>query len=581
MLTDYATLLNHSCRRRDLLAAGSVPFISRCLPTASTQKSASTVELAIRKHTRLMAGRSATVVSANNIVPGPTLRFREGERVTIRVRNEMEENTSIHWHGLVVPRDMDGVPGVSFAGIPPKQTFTYQFRLRQSGTYWYHSHSGGQEQMGLYGPFIVDPIRTEPYTYDREYVVLLSDWTYENPRQVADKIKKNSDYYNFQQQTVGDFLHDAKQHGFRKTVEGRAKWAKMRMSPTDLLDVTGHAYQYIANGLSREENWTGLFKPGERVRLRFINAGAMTVFDVRIPGLTLTVVQADGQDVMPVEVEEFRIGSAETYDVIVEPGEDKAYTIFAEAMDRSGFAVATLTSRSGMRGDIPARRKRPLRGMGDMGMAMNMAHAGMIMPAGTAMRTSEQMGQHNMSIDQSALPAPTRHGPNHGPGNAGVPAMSRSRVSERGTGLEDTPWRVLVYSDLKRLRPAPEFRMPQHTVELHLTGNMERQMWSINGRKYSQDSKPIPLRLGETTRIFFVNDTMMDHPMHLHGMWMVLENGTGAYRPNKHTILVKPAERLAVYVTPDEPGNFAFHCHFLFHMELGMFRVVNVSENPA
>lgn len=606
------------------------------------------VDLAIRKHQIRIADGTGTVVSVNGTVPAPLLRFREGQEVTINVRNEMpDESTSIHWHGLLVPWDMDGVPGVSFGGIPARQTFTYRFKLRQSGTYWYHSHSGAQEQIGLYGPLIIDPLEPEPYKYDRDCVVLLSDWTFEDPTRVMDRLKNQSTYYNFQQRTAVDFFRDVKDHGWRATLADRLMWGRMRMSATDILDVTGYRYTYLVNGLSPELNWTGLFRPRERLRLRFINAGAMTIFDVRIPGLKMSVVHADGQDVEPVEVDEFRIGAAETYDVIVQPAEERAYTIFAEPMDRSGFAAATLAPREGMRGALPPRRKRPLRTMKDMGMAHAGGHGGGAERGNTAQApghtthqnpksqtpsvSSPSSAEHSAhrtgaeakpSTDHSGHqppPAPEsgsehasraggssrpgdhrehspsgaaggvpmieptrdaamRHGPDHhGAGNAMVAEMPQNRLGEPGTGLDGMPWRVLVYTDLRRSKPDPAYRRPQHEIELHLTGNMERNMWSINGKKYSEDPTPIPIRFGETTRFTLVNDTMMDHPMHIHGMFLVVETGTGDRRPHKHTVLVKAGERMSFDVTPDEEGPFAFHCHLLFHMEFGMFRVVTVT----
>lgn len=539
--------------------------------------------LLIRKETIQIGGREATATTINGMVPGPLLRFREGETVTVRVTNEMEETTSIHWHGLLVPWDMDGVPGVSFPGIRPGETFTYRYTLRQHGTYWYHSHSGAQEQLGVYGPLLIDPAERESFTHDREHVVILSDWTYENPERVLAKLKKQGNYYNFNQQTVSDFFRDASHNGWLPTISDRLMWGRMRMDPTDILDVTEYTYTYLVNGLSPELNWTALFKAGERVRLRFINAAAMTIFDVRIPGLTMTVVQADGQNVQPVTVGEFRMGPAETYDVIVQPDEDQAYTIFAETMDRSGYARGTLATQKGMTAPIPERRPRPLRTMADMGMA-GMTEEGMSMPSGqSGSEPSQAMpGMDMPSSSPHGAPAQGEtammHGPDHhGSGNSMVAMRPVSRLHEPGAGLEGTERRVLVYTDLRRLTPDHDHRKPEEEIELHLTGNMERQMWSFDGKKFSEASTPIPLRYGQRLRMTLVNDTMMDHPMHLHGMWMVLENGSDAYKPYKHTILVKAGEKLSFEVTPDESGPFAFHCHLLYHMELGMFRVVAVS----
>ena len=577
-------------------------------------------DLVIHKGRLDIDGRSATPTLVNGVLPGPVLRFREGETVTIRVTNQLEETSSIHWHGLLVPEDMDGVPGVSFDGIKPGTTFTYRFQLRQNGTYWYHSHSGNQEQAGLYGPLIIDPATPEPFAYDSECVVMLSDWTFEDPARVLAKMKKFGAYYNFNRRTLADVFRDASRIGWAATLADRSLWAKMRMDPTDIADVTGFTYTYLLNGHAAKQNWTKLFKPGERIRMRFINAGAMTHFDVRIPGLEMALVQADGQNVEAVSVEEFRIAPAESYDMIVRPDSAEAYTIFAEAIDRSGYAAGTLAQRAGLRAPIPKRRKRPLRTMADMGMS-GAVMAGMAMPASSAKPKTDSMpgmampadaappkpatdtmpgmampadatpaepamdAMPGMAMPANSVPAPPAstqavpHGPDHhGPGNSTVAETPTSRVSDPGTGLGDDGRRVLVYSDLRRLSADGPTGVPDREIELHLTGNMERQIWGFDGKKYSEAEEPIQFDYGKPLRVTFVNDTMMDHPMHLHGMWMVLENGTGAKRPLKHTINVKAGERVSFDATPDEIGKWAFHCHLLFHMELGMFRVVSVSD---
>jgi CopA family copper-resistance protein len=533
-------------------------------------------------------------MTINGTIPGPLIRLKEGQEVTLRVTNRLTEITSIHWHGILLPPVMDGVPGVSFRGIQPGATFTYRFPIRQSGTYWYHSHSGGQELQGMYAPMILDPAEPEPFEYDREYVVMLSDWSFESPDALLSNLKKQAGYYNFQKRAAREFLSDARRIGFWVAVQNYLMWHQMRMDPTDFADVTGYTFTYLMNGLSPSANWTALFHPGERVRLRFINAASMTFYDVRIPGLTMTVVQADGQNVQPVTVEEFRFGPAETYDVIIEPAEDQAYTIFAETIDRSGYARGTLAPRSRMEGEIPERRHRPLRTMEDMGMRMDMSHmqhsdeSGMTMPdqdSSGAMPGMEH-GQHDMPSsshgDQtaSAIPGaqPVKHGPDHhGAGNQTVAEYSQNRFEEPARGLENTPRKVLRYTDLKSVVPYPDQRESEREIELHLTGHMERFMWSFDGKKYSESKQPIAFRYGERVRFTFVNDTMMEHPLHLHGMWMHLENGTGQYLPRKHTVIVKPAERVSVAITADAPGRWAFHCHLLLHMEAGMFRVVEVS----
>lgn len=589
-----------SISRRNFLGYAAAfalpPAIDRLLPgyaqsgglIARGQKragSGSTIDLRIAETPFAIGARRGVATTINGTIPGPLLRLREGEDVVLRVTNGLRHDTSIHWHGLLVPFRMDGVPGVSFPGIRPGETFEYSFRVRQSGTYWYHSHSGLQEQTGVYGPIIIGPSEPDPNAYDREYVVMLSDWTFENPHRVIDKLRKEAGYFNFQRNTVLDLVRKSRKRE-PLPLSDRADWARMRMDPTDIADVTGSTYTYLVNGLSSAGNWTALFRPGERVRLRFINAGAGTYFDVRIPGLNMTVVQADGQNIQPVEVEELRIAIAETYDVIVRPDRDEAYTIFAEAMDRSGFARGTLAPRDGMLAPIPAARRRPARTMADMGMmhgAMEMQ--GQDMPG----RDMASMPGHDMSKMEGAklappgsVPAPGPHGPDtHGRGNSMVPMQTQSRLDDPGTGLGGDDRRVLLYSDLTSHAPGSDLRAPGREIELHLTGNMERYLWSFDGKAYSDAKQPIQLTYGERVRLTFVNDTMMEHPIHLHGMFVELENGSGEQLAKKHTVNVKPAERLSVLVTADAPGRWAMHCHILYHMEMGMFRVVEVSQPPA
>jgi len=527
-------------------------------------------------------GRRGHAITINGTAPGPILRFREGETVTLRVANRLDEDTSIHWHGLLIPNDMDGVPGLSFAGIRPGETFTYRFQVRQSGTYWYHSHSSLQEQEGMYGPLILEPSRSDPVAYDREHVVVLSDWTFRDPHRVLAVLKKRSGFFNFQQRTLADFFREAKANGFRNTWDERKMWGEMRMSPTDILDVTGFGYTYLVNGLPPDANWTGTFRPSERVRLRIINSSAATAFNVRIPGLSMTVVAADGQNVQPVAVDEFQIAIAETYDVIVEPEPNQAYTVFAEAIDRSGYGRGTLAPRAGMSAPVPALRERPLRTMVDMGMDMGSTDMPGMDHGGMKMEGMDHGGMNMASMPGMDSPINGHHGPDtHGPGNQAVAMVQRNRLGEPGTGLENVDHRVLAYTDLEALEPSPDPRPPEREVEFHLTGNMEAFMWGMDGKKFSESGEQPKVRVGERVRFTLVNDTMMEHPMHLHGVFMEIVNGAdAAHQPRKHTIHVKPAERLSFDFTYDEPGNFAFHCHVLYHMEMGMFRFVNVSGRP-
>jgi CopA family copper-resistance protein len=579
-------------------------------PGSQAPLSGDIVDLIISETPFTLDGQIATAMTINGTIPGPVIRLREGQNAILRVTNRLKEISSIHWHGILLPPEMDGVPGVSFGGIKPGATFIYRFPVKQSGTYWFHSHSGGQEMRGMYAPMILDPIEPEPFQYDRDYVVMFSDWTFESPESLLANLKKQGGYYNFQKRDAGEFFSDAARSGWLTTLKNYLMWDRMRMDPTDFADVTGYTFTYLMNGLSPAGNWTGLFRPGEKVRLRFINGASMTFSDVRIPGLEMTVVQVDGQNVQPVVVDEFRFGPAETYDVIVEPAADRAYTIFAETMDRSGYARGTLATQTGMNAEIPERRPRPLRTMEDMGMAMDGMHTGMDMSRLDADRnggglesgksahagdqTSEHL-QHDPGMQdmptmppgdhrRSKIPSadPVKHGPDHhGTGNQTVAEYSQNRMQEPGRGLEDSDRRVLLYTDLKSLAPYPDQREPGREIELHLTGHMQRYMWSFDGKKYSDAQEPIRFQYGERVRLTFVNDTMMEHPLHLHGMWMYLENGAGAYLPRKHTVVVKPAERVSVAISADAPGRWAFHCHLLLHMEAGMFRVVEVSNKDA
>jgi CopA family copper-resistance protein len=523
-------------------------------------------------------GRPRTAYAINGQIPAPTLRWREGDTITLAVSNRLSQSTSIHWHGIRTPSPMDGVPGLSFHGIPPGQTFDYRFTLLQSGTYWYHSHSAFQEQSGVYGPIIIEPRGGYARQFDRDYIVFLSDWSDESPETIIGNLKFQPDYYNFRQRTLGTFIADVSRMGLAETISDRLMWGEMRMSPTDILDVSGATYTYLMNGQSPAWNWTGLFRPGERVRLRFINGSAMSIFDVSVPGLPLTVIQTDGNDVRPVEVDQFRIGTAETYDVIVEPREARAYTIFAQAEDRTGYARGTLAPAPGMSAAIPPMDPRPMRTMKDMGMEHGSTGHGSMGHGATG---GAQQMNHGAMSHASALPRvgmTEQEAAAQLRGSVGVDNVAMAateRLNEPGQGFPPGR-RVLRYGDLRNAKRGNDPRPPEREIVLHLTGNMERFMWGFDGKKFSEAPQPIELRHNERVRFTLINDTMMEHPMHLHGLWMELENGQGEYRPYKHTILVKPGERLSFLVNADEPGRWAFHCHLLFHMEAGMFREVRV-----
>jgi CopA family copper-resistance protein len=554
-------------------------------------------------------GKDRFATAINGSVPAPVLRWKEGDTVTLNVTNNLAEDTSIHWHGLILPSSQDGVPNISdgFKGIKPGETFTYQFPVIQNGTYWYHSHSGFQEQTGAYGAIIIDPKEPEPFSYDHEHVVVLSDWSDEDPHAIYAKLKKLSHYYNFRERTVGEAVAELEEKGWSGFWADRGMWNDMRMSDRDISDVTGYTYTFLTNGVTPADGWLGLFKRGERVKLRFVNAAAMTFFDVRIPGLKMTVVAADGQYVEPVTVDEFRIGVAETYDVLVEPHDDRAYTVFAQAIDRSGYARGTLTPDASLVAEVPAMDPAPILTHGDMGMAMDHSMHGMDHSQhnmagmdhsqhnmGGMDHSQHNMGgmdhsQHDMGGMAMVAKMPMGSGPagygsakpvthdevRMGPQVDMLADAVRYQLDDPGIGLRNNGRRVLAYADLFRLGSTDDPREPEREINLHLTGNMSRYMWSMNGIKFA-DAEPLQLKLGERVRINLINDTMMNHPIHLHGMWSDVETGEPGKIPRKHTAIVQPGAMLSYLVTPDVPGGWAYHCHLLYHMP-GMFRKVVVS----
>ena len=579
-----------------------------------------------------MTGKERTATTVNGSLPAPTLRWKEGETVTLRVKNHLAHDSSIHWHGMILPSNMDGVPGLSFAGIKPGDTYEYQFEVNQSGTYWYHSHSGFQEQTGVYGAIVIDPKEPDPVAYDRDHVVVLSDWSDETPENIYAKLKKMSHYYNRRERTAGDLWRDIKEKGVGNTWNERSMWNQMRMSETDITDVTGETYTFLMNGMTPEDGWKALFKRGEKVRLRFVNAAAMTIFDVRIPGLKMTVVASDGQNIEPVSIDEFRIGVAETYDVVVEPDGDSAYTIFAQSIDRTGFTRGVLTSDASLEADIPAMDYAPTLGHSDMGMSMegmdHSAHGAMAAVGASSSIDHSKMGHgsapmemdhskmshgspmQSTSMDHSTMHSGTGeidhskmdHSMNHGGshlGKAGYGTNSeivhaktefgphvdmraeimQNGINDPGVGLRDHQQRygrkVLTYADIRNLTPTIDTREPEREIQLHLTGNMSRYMWSMNGIRFA-DAEPLALKYGERVRIVLVNDTMMTHPVHLHGVWSELETGEPNYIPRKHTIMVHPGSSVSYLVTADAKGKWAYHCHLLYHMP-GMMREVWIS----
>lgn len=565
---------NFNVSRRDALKLAGAAGLAGTLTIYSGRRSfasaAKTYALKVEAGRIIVDGISSKAVMMGGSVPAPIMRWKEGEEVVIHATNRLEEPTSIHWHGLLIEGVMDGAPGFNgYVAIQPGETYTYRFKLRQAGTYWYHSHSSMQEQAGMYGAIVIDPIGREPVRANRDYVVVLSDHTREDPMRVLSNLKADAGYYNRGKRTLVDFFRDTTRDGFNTAIKDRLDWGDMRMDPTDLADVTG--YSFLVNGRGPKDNWTGLFAPGERIRLRFINASAMSFFDVRIPGLPMTVFSADGQNVQPVRVDEFRFGVGETYDVVVLPREDKAFTIFAEPIDRSGYARATLAPRPGMESAIPEQRPRTVLGMADMGMA----HGGMdhgAMAGGT-------MG----GMDHSKMSQSSMAGMNHGAMNHGG-TTSGPDGGRRPFGWADasTPLgaKALGYADLVSASPHTDNREPTHEIEVRLTGIMERYMWSLNGRPFGKD-EPIKVAYGDRVRLKFVNTTMMAHPMHLHGMFVELENGQKDRKPRKHVVVVPPGKTVSAVLTANEPGDWPFHCHLLYHMAAGMMTRFIVGQKIA
>ncbi len=552
-------LSNEQCNRRRLLQGSVLLALCAKLNFAAAQsllaqqKTAQPIpelhgnefDLVIDYSPVNFTGKLCVATTVNGSLPAPTLYWREGETVTIRVTNKLSEPTSIHWHGIILPNAMDGVPGVTFAGIAPNTTFTYRFKVQQAGTYWYHSHSGFQPQTGLYGAIVIAPAQAESHAVQGDHVMLLSDWTDEDPMRLLQKLRMQSDYYNEARPTLQDFIRDAKQHGLSDAIEARKMWNEMRMSPTDFADLSGETYTYLLNGAAPQANSTMLFKAGDKIRLRLINGAAQSYFDVRIPELKLTVIATDGQDVVPVTVDELRIGPGETYDVLIEPT-DSAYTVFAQSLDRSGYARATLATAENLQVSVPKMDATQWLNMDDMMGDMDERHA-------VRHKPSEYTPNNDMRVD-----------------------TPRRNLDDAGVNLRDNGRRVLTYADLHSAQPQADTREPSREIELHLTGNMGRYVWSIDGVTFAH-SQPIPFKAGERLRVVLVNDTMMLHPFHLHGMWSDVEDENGEFLVRKHTVTVQPSQRVCYRVTADALGRWAWHCHLDYHMEAGMFRVVHVS----
>ncbi len=546
-------------RRRFTQGLAALPLLSSGYLKGKTTRQ---LHLVIDYKTINITGRRVQAITVNDSLPGPTLRWQEGDTVDVTVHNRLPVMSAIHWHGLILPSNMDGVPGLSFDGIPPGGSYRYRFTLKQSGTYWYHAHAGFQEQQGVYGAIVINPADREPFTADREHVLVLSDWSDEEPQAIFATLKKNAHIYNRNRRTLGDIVSDIKRQGVARTYRDREMWNLMRMPDTDLADVSGYTYTYLMNGVTPREGWLGQFKPGEEIKLRIINAAAMSIFDFRIPDLKMRVVGADGQAVAPITVDELRLAAGETLDVHVTPEDDRAYTLFAQSIDRSGFARGTLTPRQGLTAEVPDLDPVPRLQHIDMGMA----------PAATQSGQDHHHHHHHHSQPKQPL---KHHKSEYGPGVDMLAESVSYRLDDPGVGLRNNGRRVLTYADLRRLNGSMSMAEPQRELELHLTGNMNRYMWSFNGIRY-EDADPIRWQYGERIRITLVNDTMMIHPIHLHGMWSELESGDESALPAKHTIMVQPGSKISYRVSADARGNWAYHCHNLYHM-MGMFREVIVT----
>jgi CopA family copper-resistance protein len=582
-------MTNANVLRRRLLQAGVGAFVlgvpswpqRTASASAPTELSGSRFDLSLSLEPVNLTGRRRMATLVNGQLPAPLLRWREGDTVTVRVTNRLRARSSIHWHGMIVPADMDGVPGLSFEGIAPGETFEYRFKVNQSGTYWYHSHSRFQEQTGLYGPIVVEPRNGQRFPAARDYVVLLSDWTDLDPERLFATLKKHSGYFNHHRRTAGDLFADAAARGWRATLAERRMWGQMRMDPTDIADVSGYAYTFLTNGHAPNDNWSALFSRGESVKLRFINGSSMSIFDVRIPGLKLKVVAHDGVDVEPVTVDEFRLGTAETCDVIVTPDDERAYTIFAQSIDRTGYARGTLAPRSGMTAPVPSLDPRPLLTMQDMGMAHGMTLHGRGAGPQQTDHSAHGTASHGSVHGAQDSPSSLDHAPDEfGPTVDMTVEQVSTRLDDPGIGLRNNGRRVLTYADLSTIGGPIDAREASREIKLHLTGHMERFIWSFDGKKFSE-APPIQLRHGERVRFTLVNDTMMTHPIHLHGMWSEIETPSGEFQVRKHTVLVHPAQQISYGVTADALGRWAYHCHLLYHMEAGMFREVSVTHHES
>lgn len=482
-----------------------------------------------------ITGKNIRAMSVDDSIPAPTIEATVGDILRVTFNNKMDVETSVHWHGVLLPNDQDGVPYLTTPPIQPGESFTYEYPIIHHGTYWYHSHTGLQEQRGVYGALVFHPAAGEVEKADHEAVIVLSDWTDEDPNQVMHNLKKSDDYYALKKNSVQSWLKVFK-HG-SQAISNRLNGAWTRMGVMDVSDVGYDAF--LVNG--EIQHTISTVKKGESIRLRIINAGASSYFNLEYAGGSMMIVAADGVDVEPVRVDRQRIAIAETFDVIVTIPDNGSYEFRATSEDGTGYSSTILGEGALSKApDIP--KPNPFL-MGHSGHEMNQ----------TDMGGMSEENEESMLMDHSVM--------NH---DMGMKEPLSLRMSE--------------YELLRSMRPTtfnPD--NPQREVKLELTGNMERYVWSFNNKVLSEDSK-IMIRKGETVRFVMENKTMMHHPIHLHGHFFRVLNGQGKFSPLKHTVNVPPMQTVTIEFYANEEKDWFFHCHNLYHMKSGMTRVISYAE---
>lgn len=519
-------------------------FIFTCAQLAAGSALAKTVEYSfdVNYKTVNFTGQPVQAIAVGGTIPAPTIEATVGDTLRVTFNNKLDVETSVHWHGVLLPNDQDGVPYLTTPPIKAGQSFTYEYPVIHHGTYWYHSHTGLQEQRGVYGSLVFHPLGGEVVAADQEVVVVLSDWTDENPNQVMHNLKKSDDYYALKKDSVQSW-QKVLQHG-PEAIRNRLDGAWMRMGPMDLSDVGYDAF--LANG-ARTYTPRGI-NAGSTVRLRVINAGASSYFNLHYAGGEMTVVAADGVDVVPFTVDRLRIAIAETFDVIVTAPTEGAYEFRATAEDGTGYSSVILGS-------------------------------GQVIPAADIPKPNPFLMDHSMHGDtEHADHSSMDHGGMNN-GQMNHAAMGHDMASMQGS--TGAPKRMREYELLRALSPTNfSADNPQRIVSLELTGDMERYAWSFNDKVLSEDSK-ILIRKGETVQFVLENKTMMHHPIHLHGHFFRVLNGKGEYSPLKHTVSVPPLQTVTIEFLANEEKDWFFHCHNLYHMKTGMTRVVSYEQTST